>query len=965
MVSNKWVSWALSILLACSLVPANALAEALEETQATQEPLSLSEDADAQDVDATTNARIELSVASTGEDDAWVSFDTLEAAEKSETKLEAPLGMRLAGAEGTLEYRECEWGGSWPETWHVVKADGDGNERTVLSFDADVQLRLAGEVFATHSVWYRAYVEDAGWLEWAHDGESLLCGHEGPVGSMQVVLLTKEQSALEEQRRAERCASTESGVDNDGEHDGQSNTDAETKDADAEGLQDVAQSVDEQGVTGEQSDEDEWVEVQEDQGQTLPSDEEQVVAQDDSQDDAASKTSGLSANASATAAAKDEEGISVVSTETAIVAPTVSYKVHAESRGWMGWKKNGVVAGTAGKGKRLEAIRISLAKGADGGVSYRVRAQSHGWMSWKQDGAVAGTTGEGKRLEALRIKLTGNVSKTCDVWYRAHVQDSGWSKWVKNGALAGSSSKGKRMEAVQVIVVPKGGGAPQQAGEVAGKDTTVLASVSYRTYSSIFAWGGWMSDGNTAGAVGVSNMVEGFCAQLSGLDGTDLHYKAYVQGKGWQDEVTGGTQAGLPARGKRLEAIRMRLSGKAKKNFDIYYRVYLQGFGWLGWAKNNAAAGGIGLAKNVEAIEVRLVAKGQGAPKNDGRSTSLLKKPVIAYVGHVESYGWMSWKKSGGTCGTIGEGKRLEGLKAKVSSSGMSGQVQINAQVESYGWRGYVAQGKVAGAVGKGKRLEALRVRLTGELKQNYDVWYRVRVQGIGWMGWAKNGGKSGTQSLSLRVEAVQIKLLSKGSAAPGSTKRAFLDGKKVTKLGYQNPAGYYQVSTKNVKITKAARAPWNYVTPSRIGLWATRKDCVNVFIQRAREYVGSPYVWNYSCAPGVGVDCIGLVYQCAYACGMDLGGGTGYNDFNPWAHYITGNSGWHSHDANNFWNYGKALHVPLSSRRAGDVIWWPGHVAIYIGNDQIIEAYTPATGVIYSGLYDHGSPSGCIRLFQ
>lgn len=184
-------------------------------------------------------------------------------------------------------------------------------------------------------------------------------------------------------------------------------------------------------------------------------------------------------------------------------------------------------------------------------------------------------------------------------------------------------------------------------------------------------------------------------------------------------------------------------------------------------------------------------------------------------------------------------------------------------------------------------------------------------------------------------------------------------------KRGYQNPEGFYQVSSKNVTITSAASEPWNYITPSRITDDATRDDCVNAFIERAREYVGSPYVWDYACAPDVGVDCIGLVYQCAYACGMDLGGGTGNEDFNPWAHYITGYSGWHSHDANNFWDYGRAMHVSLEQRMPGDVISWYGHVGIYLGDDQMIHAYSPATGVIYDSIWSYGTPRGCIRLFQ
>ena len=183
-------------------------------------------------------------------------------------------------------------------------------------------------------------------------------------------------------------------------------------------------------------------------------------------------------------------------------------------------------------------------------------------------------------------------------------------------------------------------------------------------------------------------------------------------------------------------------------------------------------------------------------------------------------------------------------------------------------------------------------------------------------------------------------------------------------KVGYQNPEGFYQVSSNNVTITDEARPPFDYITPSRIAPDATREDCVNAFIERATEYLGTPYMWDYACAPGVGVDCIGLVYQCAYACGMDLGGGTGESDFNPWAHYSTGPTGWHSHDSNNFWDYGLAMHVPLSDRKPGDLINYPGHMAIYLGDDQIIHAYTDV-GVVYAGMYDPGTPRGCIRLFQ
>lgn len=182
-------------------------------------------------------------------------------------------------------------------------------------------------------------------------------------------------------------------------------------------------------------------------------------------------------------------------------------------------------------------------------------------------------------------------------------------------------------------------------------------------------------------------------------------------------------------------------------------------------------------------------------------------------------------------------------------------------------------------------------------------------------------------------------------------------------KTGYQNPSGYYQLSSKNVYFNGYGSS-FDYATPSRIAKSATRSQAIEAFIDRAYDYRGTDYVWNWSKRPGEGVDCIGLVFQCAYACGMDLDGGTkNFDDFNPYTHYMTGANGWHSHDADNMWNYGKVQHLSLSQRERGDVIYWPGHVAIYLGNDKIIEAF--GDDVHVTSLWSHrSSPTGVMRFF-
>lgn len=67
-------------------------------------------------------------------------------------------------------------------------------------------------------------------------------------------------------------------------------------------------------------------------------------------------------------------------------------------------------------------------------------------------------------------------------------------------------------------------------------------------------------------------------------------------------------------------------------------------------------------------------------------------------------------------------------------------------------------------------------MRLTGDLSEYYDVWYRAYVQDYGWLGWASDGARAGTTGIGYRVEALQVRVLAKGSAAPGPTDGAYRD---------------------------------------------------------------------------------------------------------------------------------------------------------------------------------------------
>ena len=75
-----------------------------------------------------------------------------------------------------------------------------------------------------------------------------------------------------------------------------------------------------------------------------------------------------------------------------------------------------------------------------------------------------------------------------------------------------------------------------------------------------------------------------------------------------------GATSGTTGEAKRVEAIKIELTGTEAQNYDIYYRAHCQTYGWLDWAKNGEAAGTQGYAKRLEAIQIVVVPKGSEAP---------------------------------------------------------------------------------------------------------------------------------------------------------------------------------------------------------------------------------------------------------------------------------------------------------------------------------------------------------------
>ena len=321
--------------------------------------------------------------------------------------------------------------------------------------------------------------------------------------------------------------------------------------------------------------------------------------------------------------------------------PALTYQAHVQNEGWQNWRQESELAGTEGKYRRMEALRIKLQGGEDavqGSVEYRAHVQDYGWMDWKKDGELAGTQGQSKRMEAIEIRLTGELAEQYDIYYRVHIQNYGWLDWVKNGAPAGSSALSSRMESCMIRLVEKGDPSPA-AGTRGFIKAYTNTDLTYRGHVQKIGNTNTSVNGQIMGTIGKSLRLEAMTMWLDTADSQKLsggiEYSAHVQNIGWQGFKKNGQQAGTQAKSLRMEAVKIRLTGEAAKCYDIYYRAHVQNFGWLGWAKNGQASGSEGYAYRMEALQIMLVPKTKGAP---GSTSNAFKKKQTVPVKKTKSF---------------------------------------------------------------------------------------------------------------------------------------------------------------------------------------------------------------------------------------------------------------------------------------------------------------------------------------
>nr|AHF24246.1 calcineurin-like phosphoesterase [uncultured bacterium Contig224] len=303
------------------------------------------------------------------------------------------------------------------------------------------------------------------------------------------------------------------------------------------------------------------------------------------------------------------------------------------------------------------------------------------------------------------------------VSYRSGVEGStSWQDWVENGALSGTTGKGLRMEGMQIKLE----NAPYEGG---------------------------------------------------------IRYQAQLQSDGWQAWKENGEIAGYNPKksgGKRLEAVKIELTGEMAEHYDVWYHLQVQRFGWMAWAKNGEASGTVGYGFRVEAMEIVLAPKGSEAP-TIGSKVASDEINMLSFV-RCRSYdnkAWQTAKGEGDVSGTRKQTKtciRVGLASSSFNAAGIDrGDSQILVRVYQDGkWSAWSKADDDEVGNKKGGAIRGMQVKLTGKLAQEYDIYYRAEVNfrtSACWLGWAKNGEIAGDKYYNL--EQLQFSLIKKGDDAP------------------------------------------------------------------------------------------------------------------------------------------------------------------------------------------------------
>lgn len=137
------------------------------------------------------------------------------------------------------------------------------------------------------------------------------------------------------------------------------------------------------------------------------------------------------------------------------------------------------------------------------------------------------------------------------------------------------------------------------------------------------------------------------------------------------------------------------------------------------------------------------------------------------YRAHIHGRGWTDMAKDN----TYVNGPKDTYVTAVAASlenqpEGMTGTIAYQVNLSGSGWMDWQENFGEAGATDTDKPLEAVRMQLTGQLSENYDLYYSVLQNGY-WTGLVKNGETAGVEGQGLRVDGIRLAVTGKDAGLP------------------------------------------------------------------------------------------------------------------------------------------------------------------------------------------------------
>ena len=360
-----------------------------------------------------------------------------------------------------------------------------------------LRVRLSGELAARYTVWYRVHSAEFGWLGWACDGaDAGSAGYGRAVQAVQVAVLPKGDPAP---------GDTTSPFKNRSDDPASISVRSHTSNI---GWMSPVRSGSVAGTTG--------------RGLSMEALEAQLDWYGHS---GAIELRGHVSNigwqqwsegrCGTTGKAQRLEAVQIRLTGEASEKYDIWYCAHVSGIGWLDWACNGAAAGSAGKGRAIEAVKVVLVekggaapgssakvfigdpdavtvsgsavsgeslasssgqkatiggKGArllnsialsvagqtdNGSITYSVMDGYSGWGASSTDGGAAKAV-SGAPVKAIKLSLSGQLAANYDIWYRACDSGNGWTGWTSNGQACGVSGGSSGLCGIEIALVSKG-----------------------------------------------------------------------------------------------------------------------------------------------------------------------------------------------------------------------------------------------------------------------------------------------------------------------------------------------------------------------------------------------------------------------------------------------------------------------------------------------------------------------------